>query len=89
MPNQCASHLQQFTNLWCGLLSDHVSRLESLYEGSAKASDHGAAQTKALVEEGAKVCQAWVDSTILLSRDLQRISIESAKKGLELLQPKS
>jgi|HubBroStandDraft_1064217.scaffolds.fasta_scaffold298438_1 hypothetical protein len=87
MTGNATSHVQQTTTLWHTLLNDQLSRVESFYTETAKYCDQSLGQARTAADETTKVYQAWVDSAVMLSRDLQRLSIEGARKSLELFRP--
>jgi hypothetical protein len=86
MASNVASQVQQTTTLWQALMNDHLARVESFYAETSKMYEQGAARAKTTTEESSKVFQAWVDSNVQLSRDLYKLSLESARKSLELFQ---
>jgi hypothetical protein len=93
MATNQSSHVQQngtkvadgATVAWSGLWNDHVARLEAFYAEMNKLQDQGLAQSKLASDESTKLFQAWAEYSVALSRDFQKLSIEGAKKSLELL----
>jgi hypothetical protein len=88
MADNGTSQVQQTTTLWHSLLTDHMARVESFYAEGTKAFDQGVAQAKTATEESSKVFSAWLEYGVQLSRDFQKLSLEGAKKSLELFQPR-
>jgi hypothetical protein len=88
MANDVSSQVQQTTTFWQSLMNDQLARVESFYAETSKMYDQGLAKAKTATEESSKVLMAWVEYNVQLSRDLQKMSIESVKKSAELFQPK-
>jgi hypothetical protein len=88
MTTNVSSQVQQTATFWQSLMSDQLARVESFYAETSKMYDQGLAQAKSATEESSKVFLAWVEYNVQLSKDLQKMSIESAKKSAELFQPK-
>ena len=85
MTSNVTSQLQQTIALWQALWNNHLSRMETFYGETAKMYDQSLGQARSATEETNKLCQAWVDSAVTLTRDLQKLSIEGARKSLGLV----
>jgi hypothetical protein len=87
MVDNGSSQVQQTAALWHGLMNEHLARVEAYGNEVSKVRDQGIAQAKLAASESAKLLQAWVEYGSQLTTDFQKLALEGAKRGLELLRP--
>jgi hypothetical protein len=87
MADNVTSQVQQNISFWHGLVSEHLARVEAYGEEMKKAQEKGVREAKIAAEETTKLVHAWVDYGTQLSQDFQKLALEGAKRGLELLRP--
>ncbi len=89
MAETVSSHLQHGVSMWHSMWTDQFTRAEGYLRELGKAQAHGVAQMKLFADESNKLFQAWLDYGDKLAKDMQSLSIEGAKKTVELFKPQA
>ena len=83
------SQVQQSAAAWHALWLQQLGWVEATLDTACAAQDKGREQLEQVMTESGKLATAWASSAAQLSRDLQKVGLETAKSAVGLFQPKA
>ena len=83
------SHSQQFMTGWGKLWQHQLERLDQASQEAARLQDEGAARTREVIDEMAKLGKASLDYANRLSAEWRHAGLEAWRRGAESVTPGS